>query len=86
MFSPLPRLKLRERRMTARAQKTPASQPRKAEDDVGDDDDEEVLLHIPASFDVEDHDGDVARRAGAGTVCPFDAVGMLRNLWRRMCS
>ena len=86
MFSPLPRLKLRERRMTALAQKTPASQPRKTEDDVGDDDDDEVLLHVPASFDVEDHGGGVARRAGAETVGPFGAVGMLRNLWRRMCS
>jgi len=54
MYSSLPRLKLRERRMTARAQKTPTSQPRKTEGDVEDGDDEEVLLHIPASFDVED--------------------------------
>jgi len=54
MYSSLSRLKLRERRMTARAQKTPTSQPRKTEGDVEDGDDEEVLLHIPASFDVED--------------------------------
>jgi len=67
-------------------QKTPASQPRKIEEGAEDNEDEEVLLHIPASFDVKDHGGGVARGAGAGTVDPFDTVGMLRNLWWRMSS
>ena len=47
------------------------------EEDAEVDEDEEVLLHIPGSFDVEDHGGGVARGTGAGTVDPFDAVGLL---------
>jgi hypothetical protein len=43
--------------------------------------DEEVELRIPGSFDFENHDSGAAR---AGTVDPFDVVGMLGNLSRRM--
>jgi hypothetical protein len=42
---------------------------------------EEVELCVPGSSDFEDHDAGAAR---AGTVDSFDAVGMLRNLPRRM--
>ena len=40
------------------------------------DEDEEVLPHIPTSFDFEDLGGgaSAARGAGAGTVDPFNAV------------
>jgi hypothetical protein len=43
--------------------------------------DEEVELRIPESFDFENHDSGAAR---VGTVDPFDVVGMLGNLSRRM--
>jgi len=46
-----------------------------------DEDDEEVELRMPGSLDFEDHNSGPAR---AGTVDPFDAVGMLGNLWWRM--
>ena len=54
---------------------------RRAERDEGEEEGEEVELHMPGSFEFEDHDGGAAR---AGTVDRFDAVGMLGNLWRRM--
>jgi hypothetical protein len=44
-------------------------------------DDEEVELRMPGSFDFGNNDGGVP---GAATVDPFDAVSMLRNLWRHM--
>jgi hypothetical protein len=49
--------------------------------DADEEEDEEVELRMPGSFDFEDHDSGAAR---AGTVDPLDAVGMLGNLWRRM--
>jgi hypothetical protein len=45
------------------------------------DEDEEVELRMPGSFDFEDHDSGAVR---ARTVDPFDTVGILGNLWRRM--
>ena len=41
---------------------------------------------MPQSFDLfRDHDGGDAREIpSAGTVDPFDAVGMLGDLWLRM--
>jgi len=40
---------------------------------------------MPGSFDFGDQGGGAGRETpGAGTVDPFDAVGMLANLWRRM--
>jgi len=42
-----------------------------------DEENEEVDLRMPGSFDFEDHDTGASR---AGTVGPFDAVGMLGNL------
>ena len=46
---------------------------------------EEEELHMPGSFDFGGQGGVlwVRRGPGAGTVDPFDAVGMLGNLWRR---
>jgi hypothetical protein len=72
-----------------RAQTDPAAfQPRKAEAEEDDDDDDEgVELRIPGSFSFEDVGGGGAAAGGAGgagTDDPFDAVGMLGNLWRRM--
>jgi len=56
-----------------------ASQPRNMEED------EEEELRMPGSFDFGDQGGGTAGEApGAGTVDPFDAVGMLGNLWQRM--
>ena len=46
-----------------------------------DEENEEVELRMPGSFDFEDHDTGASR---AGTVDPFVAVGMLGNLWQRM--
>ena len=46
-----------------------------------DEDDEEVELRMPGSFDFGNNDGGVA---GAAPVDPFDAVSMLGNLWRHM--
>ena len=40
----------------------------------------------PRRSRLSNHGSGVARQAGAGTVGPFDAVGMLRNLWWRMYS
>ena len=43
---------------------------------------EEVELCMPGSFDFGHHGGGDARETpGAETVDPFDAVGMLGNLW-----
>ena len=40
---------------------------------------------MPVSFDSRDHGGgDVHEIPSAGTVNPFDAFGMLGDLWRRM--
>ena len=54
------------------------SQPRNME--------EEEELRMPGSFDFgyQGGGGAVGEMPGAGTVNPFDAVGMLGNLWRRM--
>ena len=66
------------------AQTTAASQLRNTEEDEKDDDEEEEL-HMPGSFDFGDQGGGAARETpGASTVDPFDAVGVLANLWRRM--
>ena len=46
-----------------------------------DEDDEEVELRMPGSFEFGNNDGGVASMA---TVDPFDAVSMLGNLWRHM--
>ena len=68
---------------TPRVQMTTASQLRNMEE--GEEDEEEEKLHIPGSFDFGDQGGGAGRETpGAGTVDPFDAVGMLANLWRRM--
>jgi hypothetical protein len=66
-----------------RTQTNPAAfQPCKTEEEV---DDEEVELQIPGSFSFENVGGGVAQGAGgAGTDDPFDAVGMLGNVWRRI--
>jgi len=63
---------------------TTASQPRNMEEDEEDEEEEE--LRMPGSFDFGDQGGGAAagETPGAGTVDPFDAVGMLSNLWRRM--
>jgi len=56
-----------------------ASQPRNMEED----EEEEEGLRMPVSFDFGDQGGGTAGETpGAGTVDPFDAVGMLG--WRRM--
>ena len=56
-----------------------ASQPRNMEED----EEEEEELRMPVSFDFGDQGGGTAGETpGAGTVDPFDAVGMLG--WRRM--
>jgi len=67
-----------------RAQTTAAaSQPRNMEEEEEDEEEEE--LRIPGSFDFGDQGGGAGRETpGEGTVDPFDAVGMLANLWRRM--
>ena len=54
---------------------------RHAEGEEDEEEDEEVELRMPGSFDFANHDSGAAR---VGTVDPFDAVGMLGNLWRRM--
>jgi calcium/calmodulin-dependent protein kinase I len=64
-----------------------ASQPRNTQEDEEDDEEEGVELRMPGSFDfgVVDHGAGGARETpGAETVDPFDAVGVLGNLWRRM--
>ena len=45
-----------------------------------------VELRMPGCFDFgfADPGGAARETPGAGTVDPFDAVGMLGNLWRRM--
>jgi len=51
----------------------------------GEEDEEEEKLHIPGSFDFGDQGGGAGRETlGVGTVNPFDAVGMLANLWQWM--
>ena len=49
-------------------------------------DEEEVELRMPGSLDFgfADPGGAAHETPGVGTVDPFDAVGVLRNLWRRM--
>ena len=65
-----------------RAQTTTAYRPRKTEEEEEDD---EVDLRVPGSFDFGNQGGGAGcETPGAGTVDPFDAVGMLANLWRRM--
>jgi hypothetical protein len=54
---------------------------RRAERDKDEEADEEAELRMPGSFEFEDHDTGAER---ASNVDPFDAVGMLGNLWRRM--
>jgi len=62
---------------------TTASQPRNMEEDEEEEEEEE--LRMPRSFDFGDQGGGaVGETPGASTVDPFDAVGMLGNLWRRM--
>jgi len=68
---------------TPRVQTMTASQPCNMEE--GEEDEEEEKLHIPGSFDFGDQGGGAGcETPGAGTVDPFDAIGMLANLWRRM--
>jgi len=57
-----------------------AAAGRRAEEDKDKDEDEEVELPMPGLFDFEDYDTGAVR---AGIVDPFDAVGMLGNLWWR---
>jgi len=46
---------------------------------------EKEELRIPGSFDFGDQGSGAGRETpGAGTIDPFDAVGMLTNLWRQM--
>jgi len=54
---------------------------RRAEGEEVEEEVEEVEVRMPGSFEFEDHNTGAAH---AGTVDPFDAVGMLGNLWRRM--
>jgi hypothetical protein len=62
-----------------------ASQPRSTQEDEEDEEEEEVELRMPGSFDFGDYGGGVVRETpGADTVDPFDAVGVLGNLWWRM--
>jgi hypothetical protein len=69
----------------ARATTAAASRPRNTQEDEEDGEEEEVELRMPGSFAFGDHGGGGARRTpGADTVDPFDAVGVLGNLWRRM--
>ena len=67
---------------------TAASQPRimeEDEEDEGEGEGEGEELRMPGSFDFGDQGGGAVREApGVGTVDPFDAVGVLANLWRRM--
>ena len=66
---------------------TAMSQPRNTQEDDEDEEEEEVELRMPGSFDFGDHGGGGAGARGtpgADTVDPFDAVGVLGNLWRRM--
>ena len=67
-----------------RTQTTPAPQLRKTEEDAEGDHLHErsnmVSPRIPGSFDFEDYGG----AAHAGTVDPFDAVGIIDDLRRRM--
>jgi len=63
-----------------RVRATPASQPPKTEENTEGGEDEEILPCIPRSFDFEDHGGGAALGAGAGTINPFNAVGVLGNL------
>jgi len=65
-----------------RVQTTTASQPRKTEED--EDDDEEEELRVPRSFDFGDQGGGAVRKTPGAGIDPFDAVGVLANLWRRM--
>ena len=53
----------------------------------GDEEEEEEELRMPGSFDFDfaDHGASGARGTpGAETTDPFDAVGVLGNLWWRM--
>ena len=59
---------------------THAAAGRRAEEDEDKDEDAEAELPMHVLFDFEDYD------IGAVCACivdPFDAVGMLRNLWWR---
>ena len=62
----------------------PASQQHNAQ---GDEEEEEEELRMPGSFDFgfADHGATSGARGtpGAETTDPFDAVGVLGNLWRR---
>ena len=67
----------------SRAQTATASWPRNMEEEEEDGEEEE--LRIPGAFDVGDQGGGAGHETpGASTVDPFNAVGMLANLWRRM--
>ena len=64
-------------------QTTAASQPRNMEEDKKDEEEEELCMS--GSFNFGDQGGGAGRETpGAGTVDPFDAIGMLANLWWRM--
>ena len=68
---------------TPHVQMTMASQPHNMEE--GEEDEEEEKLHIPRSFAFGDQGGGAGRETpGAGTVDPFNAIGMLANLWWQM--
>jgi len=54
------------------------------EEGAEDDEDEDVLLHIPRWSRFEDYGSGAARGPGVGTVEPFDAAGMFGNLWWQM--
>jgi hypothetical protein len=80
--------KAREGDAAPRTQTTAmAPQPRNAQEDEEDEEEEGVELRMPGSFDFgfTDHGAGGARETpGAETTDPFDAVGVLGNLWRRM--
>ena len=54
------------------------------EEDEEEEEGGEVELRTPGPFDFGDHSGAADDTPGVDTVEPFDAVGMLENLWREM--
>jgi hypothetical protein len=55
-----------------------------AKEDEDKEEDKEVELRIPGSFDFEGHGNGVVGAAAVGTVNLFNAVCTLGNSWRRM--
>jgi len=51
-------------------------------EDEDEDEDEDMTMRIPGSFDLEDYED--ADGAAGSNAEPFDAIGALGDLWRRM--